>query len=696
MSYRLGVDTGGTFTDFTLVDEADWSYRIHKTPSNPAEPSASFEQGLRELADLLGLDLGALAAQISLIVHGTTVATNAVLTSSGSKVALLTTHGFRDALQLRRGMREEVLNNKLAAPTPLVPRFLRFGIPERVTFEGAVLEPLDGGSVAAAADACRDEAVDAVAVCFLHAYANPRHEREAEQRLRERLPGVYVCTSSDLLAQIRLFERISSTVLNAYTGPLIDAYLGSLVERLEGLGFAGTLLVMQSNGGVMSPEVARGRAAATLLSGPAGVPLAAARYARAAGHADCISVDMGGTSFDAALIRDGAPGLLQTGGWINRQRIALPMLAIHTIGAGGGSIGWVDRSGFLRMGPQSAGAVPGPACYGRGGTLPTSTDANVVLGYLNPANFLGGRMRLDADAARDAIERHVGRPLGLEPEEAAAAMFQVINTNMTAGIREVSVDQGADPRDFLLVVVGGAGPIHAGAIAAELEIERVLVPRDSAVCAAAGMLLADVRQDVVRALPGSVGAIAPAAIAAAVEQLVAELRDRLGTDGFRPDEIELSASCDLRYEGQFHEVVVPAPVERLRRGLLEDVVERFGVEHDRLYGWSSPGSPVELVNLRLTGTIVTRKPERPAVAADPSWTPARAVRERRRAYLEREGGFGEVDVLDGLALPAGAHAAGPLLVELPTTTLFVPEPYELLVTAGGDFLLTERLTGATK
>ena len=690
MSYRLGVDTGGTFTDFTLVDEGDWSYRIHKTPSNPAEPSTSFETGLSELAQLLGMELEAFASQISLIVHGTTVATNAVLTSEGSKVALLTTHGFRDALQLRRGMREEVLNNKLAAPTPIVPRYLRFGIPERVTFEGTVLEPLDGGSVVAAAEACAAEGVEAVAICFLHAYANGRHEAEAKARLQEALPGVYVSTSNDLLAQIRLFERLSSTVLNAFTGPLIDDYLRSLVERLSGLGFGGTLLVMQSNGGVMSPEVTRGRAAATLLSGPAGVPLAAARYAKAAGHDDCISVDMGGTSFDAALIRDGAPGLLQSGGWINRQRIALPMLAIHTIGAGGGSIGWVDQSGFLRMGPRSAGAVPGPACYGRGGTLPTSTDANVVLGYLDPANFLGGRMQLDADAAREAIQRHVGDPLGLDADEAAAAMYQVINTNMTAGIREVSVDQGADPRDFLLVVVGGAGPIHACALAGELEIEQVLVPRDSAVCAAAGMLLADVRQDVVRAVPGAVAALEPAALAATVEQLVAEVHERLRIDGFRAEDAAIEAMCDLRYEGQFHEVVVPAPSDELRRGVLAGVVERFAIEHDRLYGWSSPDSAVELVNLRLTGKVVTPKPERTEFAADGDWTPARAIRTRRRAYLPREQTFREIDVFDGATVPAGARLAGPVIVELPTTTLFVPEWCELVVTSHGDFLMTAR------
>jgi N-methylhydantoinase A len=686
MSYRLGIDTGGTFTDFSLVDDRDWSYRIHKTPSNPAAPSDSFLVGLRELAEQLNLSVEDFVADVSLIVHGTTVATNAVLTSSGAKVGLLTTEGFRDALQLRRGMREEVLNNKLAAPTPLVPRFLRLGASERVTFDGREEAPLQTAAVTAAGEAFAAEGVEAIAICFLHAYANPSHELEAKARIENALPGVYVTTSSELLGQIRLFERVSSCALNAYTGPLIDGYLAGLVDGLAELGFAGTVLVMQSNGGVMSPAVARSRAASTLLSGPAAVPLAAARYAETTGYGDCISVDMGGTSFDAALISDGKPGLLASGGWINRQRIALPMLAIHTIGAGGGSIGWIDQSGLLRMGPQSAGADPGPACYGRGGVLPTCTDANVVLGYLDPGNFLGGRMALDPDAAAAAIEEHVADPLGVDCEEAAAAMFQVINTNMTAGIREVSVDQGADPRDFLLVVVGGAGPIHAGLIAAELEIERLLVPRESAVCAAAGMLLADVRQDAVRAVPGRLDTLDRALRANAADGLVEELRGRLESENVSANAALFEAACDLRYEGQFHEVIVESSLEELHSADLAALEERFALEHDRLYGWSSPGSRVELVNLRITAIVPSERPERELVVASSN---GRATPTgQRRAYLPRERTFEEVAVYDGLSLPAGAEFSGPLIVELPTTTVFVPEWYAMEVTRHGDFLLS--------
>jgi N-methylhydantoinase A len=690
MRYRLGVDTGGTFTDFVLVDQQDWSYRTHKTPSTPDDPARSLVQGLAELAAPLGREPAELAADVALIVHGTTVATNAVLTSTGAEVALLTTEGFRDALQMRRGMREETLNNKLAAPRPLVPRRRRLGLAERVTATGEVLRPLADRDLEAAARRCREEGVAAVAVCFLHAYANPEHELRARKVLAAELPGVYVTTSHELLAQVRLYERVSTTCLNAYTGPLIDGYLARLVERLEGLGFRGELLIMQSSGGVTSPAVARERAAATLLSGPAAVPIAGAAYAGAAGAASCLTVDMGGTSFDAALVPEGAPAVLHDGGWINRHRVALPMLAIHTIGAGGGSVGWVDRGGILRMGPHSAGADPGPACYGRGGRRPTCTDANLVLGYLNPDNFLGGRIRLDRAAAEAAVAEAVGGPLGIDVPEAAAAMFDVINVNMTEGIREVSVDQGADPRDFLLVVGGGAGPVHGGVIADELSIPSVLVPRDSAVFAAVGMLLADIRHDAVRALPGRLSALDPEAVAAVVEQLVSEVLERMRAEGVADDAVAFEVACDLRYQGQFHEIVLVLPLEELRAGRLGAVPVRFDAEHERRYGWATPGAELELVNVRVAGAAARPKPVRTAPAPAADAAPDPAVRGTRRAWLPFQARFAEVPVLDGSAMAPGMRLPGPGIVELPTTTLFVPEAASLQVTAHGDFQLSVR------
>ncbi|MGH9154061.1 MAG: hydantoinase/oxoprolinase family protein [Acidimicrobiales bacterium] len=683
MTYRVGIDTGGTFTDFIVVDDDDGSYRIHKVPSTPEDPAVSFVSGLLEIGDQLGLGQ-AFLAEIELVVHGTTVATNAVLTGQGADVALVTTEGFRDALQMRRGMREETLNNKLPVARPIVPRHRRFGVRERVSFGGEVLVPLDVADVHEAGRRCSEAGVQAVAVCFLHSYANPHHEEQARKILSAELPDVYVTTSHELLAQIRLYERVSTTVLNAFTGPLIHGYLARLVASLAELGFRGDLLVMQSSGGVTSPALARERSAATLLSGPAAVPVAGAVYAEPVGATSCLTMDMGGTSFDAALVPNGKPTMLANGGWINRHRVALPMLAIHTIGAGGGSLASIDRSGILRMGPASAGADPGPACYGRGGTRPTCTDANLVLGYLNPDNFLGGRIRLDVAAAEDAIRRHVAEPLGLGVAEGAAAMFRVITVNMTEGIREVSVDQGADPRDFLLVVGGGAGPVHAAMIANQLAIPRLLVPRDSAVFAAVGLLLADVRHDAVRAMPAALSTLDPEDLGAAFDDLVDDVLARMRAEGFERDDVVVAPGCDLRYRGQFHEIQLPVPFEALHEGGFVRVESLFAAEHERLYGWASEGDEVELVNLRVAATAARPKPVRP---------PARrhgdvdARTGERDAYLPLAGEFRPVPVFQGELLLAGARLPGPAVVELPTTTLVVPDTYVLDVTEQGDFLL---------
>jgi N-methylhydantoinase A len=682
VTFRVGVDTGGTFTDFILMDDRDGSFRTHKTPSVPTDPAQSLLVGMGEIASEMGVEVGELVGETTLIVHGTTVATNAILTETGAKTALITTAGFRDALQMRRGMREETLNNKLAAPRPLAPRNLRFGVGERVTFRGEEHLALSDDDVYRAIADCRTEGIEAVAVCFLHSYANPEHERQAKKILEAELPDAFITTSHELLAQLRLYERVSTTVVNCYVGPLIRAYLDSLVEGLTKLGFGGDLLIMQSSGGVASPASARSRAGATLLSGPAAAPVAGAVYAESNGAESCLTIDMGGTSFDAALVPNGRPRMLHNGGWVSRHRVALPMLAIHTIGAGGGSIGWIDRSGILRMGPQSAGADPGPACYGAGGTNPTCTDANVLLGYVNPDNFLGGRIKLDRRAAEEAVRDHVAEPLGCDVMSAAAAMFDVINVNMTEGIREVSVDQGEDPRDFLLVVGGGAGPVHAGVIGHELGIPTILVPRDSAVFAAAGMLLADVRHDAVRAMPARLSEADLGSVSTIVDELEASLTGRMGEEGFTEDQVDLQPAADLRYKGQFHEITLPLSVAATPDASM--IAASFDAEHERLYGWSTPGAEIELVNLRVAATATRPRPVRGApVAPDRPGAP-----KPRSVYLPIQGRFDVVDVFDGLAMNVGQIVVGPAIIELPTTTILVPEVYELRVTELGDFLLT--------
>jgi N-methylhydantoinase A len=489
MRLRIGIDVGGTFTDFLVVEEGG-AARVVKTLSTPDDPSRGLLDGLAEIAGLYGMTLDEAARRIDVIVHGTTVTTNAVLTRSGARTGLVTTPGVRDALEMRRGIREAQYDNRSTNVPPLVPRRLRLAARGRLDCDGREIEEFRGEDVAAAAKEMKRRGVEAVAVCFMNSFANPEHERRAQAVLREEMPDAYLSVSSTLLPAIRFYDRVSTTALNAYVGPKLSRYVDALLEKLARIRFAGVLRVMQSNGGVVAPEIVRERAAMTLLSGPAAGPRAGAWYAGLHGIGDCITVDMGGTSFDAALLRDGRP-LFVTEGEVDRLRLALPMLDITTIGAGGGSIGWIDAGGLLRMGPQSAGAMPGPASYGRGGALPTCTDADVVLGYLPPDEFAGGRIRLDVAAARAAIEREVARPLGMTVEQAAVGMARVIDANMASGVRAVSVRRGFDPREFPLVVAGGAGPQHCAAICAELEMPLFLVPRESSVFCAAGMLMSD-------------------------------------------------------------------------------------------------------------------------------------------------------------------------------------------------------------
>jgi N-methylhydantoinase A len=682
--YRIGIDVGGTFTDFLLLDETGTA-TLYKTSTTPQDPAVGLLNGLQEMAEAHALALDEFVGAVELIVHGTTVATNAVLTGNGAPTGLVTTEGFRDAAQMRRGIREAQYNNRYRAPEPLVPRYRRLTVRERVDYAGECETALNAGDVHAAAETLRRQEVAAVALCFMHAHANAEHEREAAEILRRELPGVYLSVSSELVPQIRFYDRTSTTVLNAYVGPLIQRYLQNLSARLAELNFRGVLLIMQSNGGVASPEVSVRVAAGTLLSGPAAGPVAGLAFVEPHGRGDCITVDMGGTSFDAALIANRKP-LVVTDGRINGHLLALPMLDIHTIGAGGGSIGWLDSAGLLRMGPQSAGAQPGPACYGRGGELPTCTDADLVLGYLSADYFLGGKIRLDAARARAAIEMHLARPLGMSVEQAAAGMFSVINSHMADGIREVSVRRGYDPRDFPLVVAGGAGPVHAAVLATELEIPLLIVPRASSIFCAAGMLLSDLKHDFVRTYVTPLATLNPRRFLELCGGMEREARATLGHERVPEPQQELAFSADLRYVGQYHEVNVPltgADLEKLDRDAL---AARFHARHDQLYGYAVAGAQVELVTLRLTAIGATAKPHLPLL---PKAAPDadHAFKGMRRAYLPHADSFAEIPVYDGDALTHGNFVAGPALLEQATTTVLVPNEYDMQCDALGSFTL---------
>ncbi|HBY98016.1 MAG TPA: 5-oxoprolinase [Chloroflexi bacterium] len=687
MTFRLGIDVGGTFTDFLLLD-GDGTAALYKTSTTPEDPATGLMNGLVEMAAERNVVLADFVRAIDVIVHGTTVATNAVLTGSGAATALLTTEGFRDALEMRRGIREAQYDNHYTAPPPLVPRHRRLTARERIDYCGTARTALRTEDVLGAAARFREAGVEAVAVSFMHAYANPAHEAEAAQLLRRELPDVYLAVSSEVLPQIRFYDRTSTTVLNAYVGPLIQRYLESLTGRLDKLGFRGVLLIMQSNGGVTSPEVATRLAASTLLSGPAAGPVAGLMFVEPHGSSDCITIDMGGTSFDTALIVDRAPRMV-TDGRIKGHLLALPSLDIHTIGAGGGSIGWVDAGGFLRMGPQSAGAVPGPACYGRGGERPTSTDADLILGYLAPDYFLGGKLRLDPDQAKTAIERYVAQPLGLSVEEAAVGMFTVLNNNMVNGIREISVQRGYDPREFPLVVAGGAGPIHSAVIASELGSPALIIPRASSVFCAAGMLFSDIKHDFVRAYPTTLATLDAHRFWALCGQMRGEACATLSAEAVAPERQRLAFSVDLRSQGQFHEVNVPLAEAEIETLDLEAVAARFHAEHDRLYGYSVPGAPLELVAVRLAAVGITNKPRLPSLQRRPP-NSDHAARGRRPVYLPGTQRFEEVPVYDGDRLTFGNWVSGPAIIEQVTTTVFVPKEYEVECDVLGSFVMVPK------
>jgi N-methylhydantoinase A len=664
MTFKLGIDVGGTFTDFLLMGARGRTW-AHKELSTPSDPSLAVMSGLAALADTQSMTLERFVPDIDIIVHGTTVTTNAVLTGSTARTGLLATRGFRDALQMRRGVREEMYDNRYHPPPPIVPRHLRLPVSERVDAEGNIVTPLDGSDVDAAVEHFRAAGIEAVAICFLHAHANRQNEEAAAQRVRELMPQAYVSASSEVLPQVRFYERTSTTVLNAAVGPILSRYLRNLTEKLEAARYRGTLLIMQSNGGVASPATLSSLAAMTLLSGPAAAPAAGL----ALGYRDFISVDMGGTSFDAALVRKGEPAVT-TSGTVNRYALALPSMEINTIGAGGGSIAWIDDGGLLRMGPQSAGAEPGPACYGRGGTEPTCTDANLVLGYLSADFFAGGRIKLDFEASKSVIRERIAKPLRMDLIEAAHGMYQVINVNMASAIREISVQKGYDPREFPLICAGGAGPIHGAAIAAELGIRRIVVPRDSSIFCAAGMLRTDLKHDYVRSFAQVLPEGKDSRVKALLAEMAAQARATLDHEGIPRSRQRLRTSMDLRYLGQYHEVNVAVPDKLTRDSDWDAVRELFHAQHDRLYGYAlrEEGTAVVLLNLRLTAIGVTAKP---ALARQPRRR-VKALKGKRRVYLPERKTFANVPVYDGDRLGHGNRLTGPALIESVNTTVLVP------------------------
>ena len=584
MKYKLGIDVGGTFTDFILISDTG-NTCVHKTLSTPDDPSIGVLLGISEIAGLVGTDLSNLIADIETIVHGTTVATNALLTQRGAKTALLTTKGFRDALEMRRGIREEHYNNHYQNVKPIVPRYLRLPVDERISTEGKVMKALEEKELDSAIEKIRAENVEAVAICFMNSYCNRENEEKALRYCRANLPGLFITASYEVLPSIRFYERVSTTVVNAYIGPVVANYLDNLTSKLDSINFHGKLLIIQSNGGLVAPDIVRKSPAVTVLSGPAAAPTAGVFYANLLGKSNCITVDMGGTSFDAALVVNNQC-LTSTEGEINRQKIALPSLDIVTIGAGGGSIGWTDTGGLLQMGPQSAGAKPGPICYDMGGELPACTDANLVLGYLNPDYFAGGKLKLNYEKTYKLLEEGLAARLGLSAIETAAGMYRIINSNMAQGVRQVSIEKGHDPREFLFIVAGGAGAIHAGEICKELEIPMFMVPNYASVFCAAGMLLGDLKHDYVLSFLSSFKNLQRNHLLELYSGMREKGLNTLISEGVKEEKIEFHPVLDLRYIGQYHEVQLSVPWEDVLQCNLNSISDAFHEEHNRLFGYS--------------------------------------------------------------------------------------------------------------
>ncbi len=669
---RVGVDIGGTFTDAVAVDD-DGRIRTAKVLTTPRR----LHDGVLEALERLDVDWGHLDS----ITHGTTAGLNAFLERRGARVALLTTRGFRDVYELGRANRPDMYNVRYRQPTPLVPRRWIFEIDERTAADGTVLVPVDDGAVRALGERLGDE-FEAVAVCFLHSYANPDHERRVAEILADAAPSLAVVCSHEIVPEWREYERTSTTAIAAYVAPIVQDYLAELEEQVTARGLRGPLRVMQSNGGVMMAAMARRKAIQTLFSGPVGGTIACVAVAEQLQDevdvSRLICIDMGGTSFDVSLVVDGEADV-ELESELERHPVLSPTVAIHTIGAGGGSVGHVSAGG-LRVGPRSAGAEPGPACYGSGGTEPAVTDANLHLGRLPSIARLAGGMALDAAAAEAALS-DVGESLGLGADELATGMVAVADSTMANAIREITVLRGIDPRSFALVAFGGAGPLHAAALADELEIDTVLVPADPGVLSAYGMLHADIRHDVVQSFYVGVAETDGEALEATLAELAERARLLVKEDGVDERAIVLEPSADLRYVGQEYTVTLPLPAGEATGQMLAELPMRFAEAHEVRYGHSNPAEDVEFVNLRMTARGSLRRPEAVELPVGEAGEPV-AV---ERTWFA--GSWLATPVHRREALPAGATVPGPGIVLEDACTTLVPPSWTASVSAHGHLVL---------
>ena len=694
--WRIGVDIGGTFTDVALVEETTGRIGVAKVPTTPEH----LAKGVLSALELAMTRYQVAPAEVGLLSHGTTVVTNAILQKSGARAALITTRGFRDVLELRRSARADLYDLFQDPPATLIPRRRRFEITERIGADGGIVTPLAEDEIDGLIAALKAARVDAIAISLVFSFLNPEHERAVGTRLRAALPNVPVYLSCDVLPEIKEFERTSTTAVCAYVGPILASYLDRLREGTRERALP-PLYLMGSSGGIVEAAEAIAMPAMAVESGPAAGVVAAALVARQTGRRNLLSFDMGGTTAKASLIRDGryetTPDYEVGGGpsmsrWVTGtgHPIRVPVIDLAEVSAGGGSIAWVDRAGALRVGPKSAGADPGPVCYGRGGVEPTVTDADLLLGYLDKGSLLAGDLPLDYAAALEVVRRRIAEPLGIDPRAAAAAVVDVVNHAMAEVLKIVSVQRGHDPREFGLAAFGGAGPLHAAALAGELGITEIICPPIPGAFSALGLVSTDLKRDYVRTLHGTGGTPDPQAMAAMIESAFAALEQEgvvmLDRAGIAPERRRFERSVDVRYARQSYELAIPVLRRPVDAAMLVEIADAFHARHLATYGHDNRSEPVQIVSVRLAaiGSIPAL-----TIRDTPAAGGSEAVKSRRELWFRSTGAV-EAMVYDRPRLAAGQHVPGPAVIESLESTILVPPAWQARMNQDGFVLLTRR------
>jgi N-methylhydantoinase A len=685
----IGVDIGGTFTDFVAVDLATRRHVHHKVSSTPHDPSRAVLSGL--------LDIGIDLRDVDRLIHGTTVATNTIIQRKGAVTGFITSPGHRDILHVRRGTKPEssVFDLLWHEPEPLVPRHLRVDVDERLDYRGREVRPLHLEELALAVQHLVSHGVESIAICFLFSYLNQEHERRAEEFIAAAHPELHVSTSSEILPQWREYERASTTVADAYVKPVMGLYIDALADSLAENGFRHDLLIMKSNGGIMTSRAARRRPVETFLSGPAGGVVAGKYHGLQAGIDNLITIDMGGTSFDVSLIT-GSGFSTSSQGWIDEcTPLNVAMLDIRTIGAGGGSIAWIDAGGALKVGPRSAGANPGPACYAHGGTEPTITDANVALGRIGARALLGGRLEIDPALAREAIERAVAKPLGLDTLEAAAGIIRICVGNMAGEIRAITAERGVNPRDFAILAGGGGGPLHAALLAREFEIETIVVPSYPGLLSAGGLILSDLRVDRIKSFPIRIERDGTEELRAAAAALLAQVTEELEREGYEGRPVSL-LSLDMKYSGQNWDINVPTEIADVDVATLSRL---FDERHHQLYGFALPTHTHDILSIRASAIGPTANAEAIVPRRFEVGSSSKAVTEptaTRLVWDDDVRGFVDGAVYERDELLPGSAVAGPCVIEGMDSTVWVPSGAAGLVDSSGNIIVTLPATAAAQ